>query len=91
MNVACIGYFARKSHGFSLLSHLIIPVLGIAAFIPAWLAGAGIKAPGLSFITPLSAPFSYMGPAVGDLDGHRRHLPGVPVRASSSAHRRRRR
>jgi amino acid transporter len=63
MNVACIGYFARKS-GFNLLSHLIIPVLGILAFIPAWLAGAGIKAPGLSFITPLSAPFSYMGPAV---------------------------
>jgi hypothetical protein len=25
---------------------------------------AGIKAPGLGFITPLSAPFSYMGPAV---------------------------
>ena len=64
MNVACIGYFARKSGGFNLLSHLIIPVLGILAFIPAWLAGAGIKAPGLSFITPLSAPFSYMGPAV---------------------------
>ncbi len=65
MNVACIGFFARRSHGFNLLSHLVVPVLGIAAFIPAWLAGAGIKAPGLSFITPLSAPFSYMGPAVG--------------------------
>ncbi len=64
MNVACIGYFTRRAHGFSLVSHLIVPVLGIAAFIPAWLAGAGIKAPGLSFITPLSAPFSYMGPAV---------------------------
>jgi amino acid transporter len=64
MNVACIGYFVRKSHGFNLVSHVIVPVLGILAFIPAWLAGAGIKAPGLSFITPLSAPFSYMGPAV---------------------------
>src|SRR5215475_2031603 len=63
MNVACIGYFARRANGFNLVSHLIVPVLGIAAFIPAWLAGAGIKAPGLSFITPLSAPFSYMGPA----------------------------
>ena len=65
MNVACIGYFARRSQGFSLVSHLIVPVLGIAAFIPAWLAGAGIKAPGLSFITPLTAPLSYMGPAAG--------------------------
>jgi amino acid transporter len=63
LNVACIGYFARRSHGFSLVSHLIVPVIGIVAFIPAWLAGAGIKAPGLSFITPLSAPYSYMGPA----------------------------
>ncbi|HEX6934061.1 MAG TPA: APC family permease [Streptosporangiaceae bacterium] len=65
MNIACIGFFARRAHGFSLVSHLIVPVLGIAAFIPAWLAGAGIKAPGLSFITPLSAPLSYMGPAAG--------------------------
>ena len=65
MNVACIGYFARKSQGFSLVSHLIVPVLGIAAFIPAWLAGAGIKAPGLSFIAPLTAPLSYMGPVAG--------------------------
>ncbi len=64
MNVACIGYFARRGHGFRLISHLLIPVVGIAAFIPAWLAGAGIKAPGLSFITPLTPPLSYMGPAV---------------------------
>jgi amino acid transporter len=63
MNVACIGYFVRRAHGFNLLSHVIIPVLGIAAFIPAWLAGAGIKTPGLNFITPLKAPYSYMGPA----------------------------
>jgi amino acid transporter len=64
INVACIGYFGRRAHGRNLVSHLIVPVLGIVAFIPAWLAGAGIKAPGLKFITPLKAPFSYMGPAV---------------------------
>ncbi len=64
VNVACIGYFARRDHGFNVISHLLVPVIGIAAFIPAWLAGAGIKAPGLSFITPLTAPYSYMGPAV---------------------------
>src|SRR5262249_16395576 len=63
MNIACIGYFARKAHGFNLVSHLIIPVLGIAAFVPAWLTGAGVKTPGLKFITPLTAPLSYMGPA----------------------------
>jgi amino acid transporter len=63
MNVACIGYFARKRTGFNVLSHLIIPLLGIAAFVPAWLSGVGIKA--FNFITPLSPPYSYMGPAVG--------------------------
>jgi len=63
MNVACIGYFARRRTGFNVLSHLIIPLLGIAAFIPAWLSGVGIKA--FNFITPLSPPYSYMGPAVG--------------------------
>jgi amino acid transporter len=63
MNIACIGYFARRAHGFNLVSHLIVPVLGIIAFIPAWLAGAGLKAPGLSFIPQLGPPLSYMGPA----------------------------
>jgi amino acid transporter len=65
MNAACIGFFARSSeHKFNPLSHLIIPILGIAAFVPAWCAGAGIKIPGAKFITPLPPPLSYMGPAV---------------------------
>ncbi|HLX50498.1 MAG TPA: APC family permease [Streptosporangiaceae bacterium] len=44
------------------LLHLVIPLLGIAAFVPAWLTAAGIKA--FSFVAPLSAPVSYMGPGV---------------------------
>ncbi|MHB1595971.1 MAG: APC family permease [Streptosporangiaceae bacterium] len=65
MNVACIGFFARSSRlRFRVISHLIVPVIGIAVFIPAWCSGAGIKIPGASFITPLTAPYSYMGPAV---------------------------
>ncbi len=62
MNVACIGYFARRRTGFNVLSHLIIPLLGVVVFVPAWLSAAGI--PAFSFITPLSTPYSYMGPAV---------------------------
>ncbi|HEY7324626.1 MAG TPA: hypothetical protein VH520_07355, partial [Streptosporangiaceae bacterium] len=65
MNAACIGYFARKGGGFNWLSHLVIPVLGIAAFVPAWCTAAGIKIPGASFITPLAAPYSYMAYGVG--------------------------
>ena len=46
------------------LSHIVIPVLGIAAFVPAWCAGAGSRSPECSWIAPLPAPLSYMGPAV---------------------------
>ncbi len=38
-------------------------MLGVAAFVPALFAGAGI--PVFSFITPLPSPLSYAGPAVG--------------------------
>jgi amino acid transporter len=62
MNIACIGYFARKRTGFNVLSHLIIPLLGIAAFVPAWLSAVGIKA--FSFISSLVPPVSYMAPGV---------------------------
>src|SRR5580692_10338828 len=63
MNAACIGFFARRPGGFNWLSHLIIPLLGIAAFVPAWLTSAGIKV--FSFVTPLAPPLSYMAPGVG--------------------------
>ena len=63
MNAACIGFFARRGQRMNPLLHVLIPVLGILAFVPAWLTAAGIKA--FSFVAPLTAPVSYMGPAVG--------------------------
>jgi amino acid transporter len=63
MNAACIGYFARRGHGFNVFLHLIVPLLGIAVFVPAWLTAAGIEV--FSFVAPLSAPYWYMGPGVG--------------------------
>ncbi|MGH3404560.1 MAG: APC family permease [Streptosporangiaceae bacterium] len=62
MNAACIGYFARRGRLNPVL-HVLIPLLGIATFVPAWLTSAGIKV--FSFVAPLSPPVSYMGPAVG--------------------------
>jgi amino acid transporter len=63
MNAACLGFFARRgAAGFNWLSHLVVPLLGIAAFVPAWLTAAGIKV--FSFVTPLAPPYSYMGPGV---------------------------
>jgi amino acid transporter len=61
MNAACIGYFARKGR-LHPVSHVLIPVLGIVTFVPAWLTSAGIKV--FSFVVPLAPPVSYMGPAV---------------------------
>jgi amino acid transporter len=66
MNAACIGYFARAAnrHGgrWNVFLHLIVPVLGIVVFVPAWLTAAGIKV--FSFVVPLTPPSSYMGPGV---------------------------
>jgi amino acid transporter len=66
-NAACIGYFASAANRgprrrWNPLLHLIIPLAGIAAFVPAWLTAAGIRA--FSFIAPLKPPSSYMGPGV---------------------------
>ncbi|MGH3153496.1 MAG: APC family permease, partial [Streptosporangiaceae bacterium] len=63
MCASCIGFFARRRSGFNWVSHLIIPLLGIAAFVPAWLTSAGIKV--FSFVSALAPPLSYMGPGVG--------------------------
>jgi hypothetical protein len=43
----------------------VIPVLGIAAFIPAWLTAMGIGSSFLKFVTPLSYPASEAGLAIG--------------------------
>jgi amino acid transporter len=62
MNAACIGFFARRGRGFNPLLHLVIPILGIATFVPAWLTSAGLKV--FSFVASLAPPYSYMGPGV---------------------------
>jgi amino acid transporter len=67
VNAACIGYFAlpsRRGPGrpWNPLLHLVIPLAGIAALVPAWLTAAGITV--FSFVAPLTAPASYMGPGV---------------------------
>jgi len=62
-NVTCIAYFLRRRRDqFNVFLHVVVPILGIVAFTPAWLAAAGL--PVFSFITTLSPPLSYAGPAV---------------------------
>jgi hypothetical protein len=43
--------------------HLLVPLLGIIAFVPALLTAAGL--PVFDFVTELTAPVSYAGPIVG--------------------------
>jgi amino acid transporter len=57
VNAACLGYFLRTGQ-FHPIRHGLIPVLGILAFIPAWLTATGIHV--FSFISPLTPPISYM-------------------------------
>jgi hypothetical protein len=64
LSIAAGATYARRSE-FNWLLHLVIQVLGIAAFIPAWLTALGIGSSFLKFVTPLSYPSSEAGLAIG--------------------------
>jgi amino acid transporter len=61
INLSCFLYFWRqRRHEFTWWRHALIPAIGIAVLIPVFFAGAGL--PVFSFISPLTAPYSYAGP-----------------------------
>ena len=65
LNVACIGFYLRERRSeFNVFLHLIMPVLGVLAFIPAIMAALGIGQSLISFITPLPYPLNLAGPVV---------------------------
>jgi amino acid transporter len=60
VNIACIGYFLRRRRqDFNPFSHILIPLLGVGAFFPAWLFAVGWNPFGWSFVFPIPAPLSY--------------------------------
>ena len=64
VNLACAGYFLRRRRELlKPVRHLLVPSLGIVAFVPALLTAAGL--PVFDFVTELTAPVSYAGPVVG--------------------------
>jgi len=66
VNLSCLAYYWRKQRAeFNVLLHGVIPIAGAVAFVPAFLAGAGIKVPGLRFISPLTYPYSRAGLVAG--------------------------
>ena len=59
VDVACIAYFLRRRrHEFNPISHVLVPLLGIAAFVPGWLFAVGWNPFGWSFIASLAYPAS---------------------------------
>lgn len=63
VNISCMVYYARERRAeFSMFKHVIVPLVGIAMFIPAWLTAVGI--PAFKFIAALAYPLSLAGPVV---------------------------
>jgi amino acid transporter len=64
VNLACLVFYLRERRPeFNPLLHGLVPLLGIAAFVPALLTAVGIKA--FNFISSLPYPISLVGPVVG--------------------------
>lgn len=63
VNLACLVYYWRyRRNEFNWLLHFVIPLAGIAVLFPAFCAALGITL--FSFVSPLSSPLNYAGPAV---------------------------
>jgi amino acid transporter len=59
IDLSCLAYYWRKQRAeFNWLLHGLVPLAGVVAFVPAFFASAGIKVPGLRFISPLTYPLS---------------------------------
>jgi amino acid transporter len=65
-NLSCMLFYLRRQRSeFNILLHAVIPILGIIAFIPAFLTALGLGSSFLKFVTPLTYPSSETGLAIG--------------------------
>jgi amino acid transporter len=65
-NLSCIMYYARFARSeFNWFLHLVVPVVGILVFLPAWFTALGIGKSVLKFVSPLSYPISETGLIIG--------------------------
>jgi pimeloyl-ACP methyl ester carboxylesterase len=65
-NVSCILYYLRfQRPEFNWFLHLVVPVVGILAFLPVWFTALGIGKSVLKFVSPLSYPDSEVGLIIG--------------------------
>jgi amino acid transporter len=68
VNLACIGYYLREGRSeFNVLKHIVVPVLGVIAMIPAVLAViGGVTIPILDIeLPPYENSLRFTAPVVG--------------------------
>ena len=68
VNVACIGFYLREGRSeFNVLKHLVVPILGVIAMIPAVLAViGGVTIPILNVeLPPYENSLRFTAPVVG--------------------------
>jgi amino acid transporter len=64
VNLAAIRFFLKDHRDqFSPVRHVVVPLIGIAFFVPAFLTAMGIRA--FSFVVRLSGPARFTGLVVG--------------------------
>jgi amino acid transporter len=63
VNISCTIFYLRERRAeFNPFKHLLVPIVGVAMFVPAWLTAIGI--PAFKFIAKLEYPLSLAGPVV---------------------------
>ncbi len=66
LDLACLLFYAREQRSeFNVVLHGLIPLAGIAAFVPAFFTAVGIGKSVFSFVTKLPAPYTLVGPIDG--------------------------
>ena len=66
VNLACLLYYAREQRSeFNWFLHGVIPILGILAFVPAFMVAIGVGGSIFDFVAALPYPLSVVGPVVG--------------------------
>jgi amino acid transporter len=66
VDLACLLFYLRERRSeFNVLLHGLLPLAGIAAFVPAFFTAVGIGKSVFSFVNPLPAPLNLVGPVDG--------------------------
>ena len=70
VDLACLFYYLREQRGeFNVLLHGLLPLAGIAAFVPAFFTAVGVGKSVFSFVFPLPSPYNLVGVVDGILMG----------------------